>query len=64
MLRTPTQTFSNKLDIQGFDIVPTSNGYYQVDYCGPETNDTWIMLCVADTYQELAEYIITISEAK
>ena len=64
MLRTPTQTFSNKLDIQGFDIVPTSNGYYQVDYCGPETNNTWIMLCMADTYQELAEYISTISETK
>jgi hypothetical protein len=64
MLRTPTLTFNAKLDRENFDIVPTNNGCYQVDYCGPETSDTWITLCTADTYEELAEYISTISEAK
>jgi len=64
MARTPTITFDTKLDIAGFDIVPTTNGYWQVDYCGPETENSWILLCMADTYEELSDYIKTISEAK
>jgi hypothetical protein len=62
MIRT-LQTFSIKLDINGFDIIKTSGGY-QADYCGVETGDIWTPIVSADTYEQVADYIKSISEGK
>jgi|LakMenE01Jun11ns_1017448.scaffolds.fasta_scaffold9550123_1 hypothetical protein len=62
MVRT-LHTFSTKLDMHGFDIVDTLEGY-RADYCGIETGDTWISVLVADTYEEASDAIKSISEGK
>jgi hypothetical protein len=62
MVRT-LHTFTNKLDIEGFDIIKTKTGY-QADYCGVETNEAWIAILVADSYEEASNAIKSISEGK
>jgi hypothetical protein len=62
MIRT-LHTFTSKLDIEGFDIVDTLEGY-RADYCGVETKEQWIAVLVADTYEEASNAIKSISEGK